>query len=258
MPELPDVEGFRLVLYEHACGQRIDRVDVFDSGVLRNTSPQSLRRALEGCRFQEPTRLGKWLLAGTDGPTVLFHFGMSGSLVWASDGGHHRHDRVIFALEEGELRYRDQRKLKGLWLVRDDQEVAYVIGRLGPDALRISQDELVDRLATRRGALKAVLLDQTVLAGLGNLLVDEILWQARISPRHPADRLDSNELERLHKTMQWVLRESVSEGRVPPKPSWLTGVRDRRPAVCPRCGQQFERGRVGGRSSYWCRRCQPA
>jgi formamidopyrimidine-DNA glycosylase len=258
VPELPDVEGFRRVLSHQAQGQRIERIEVADSGVLRNISPRGMRSALEGRRFQEPDRHGKWLLAGTDGPTLLFHFGMSGSLVWESDSGRHRHDRVIFGLEKGELCYRDQRKLQGLWLVVDDQEAWRVMGPLGPDAFLISQSELVDRLAARRGALKAVLMDQRVLAGLGNLLVDEILWQSRISPRRPADRLDTNNLERLYRSMQRVLRESVSEGRVPPKRSWLTGVRDRALAVCPRCGQGLERARLGGRTSYWCSKCQPA
>jgi formamidopyrimidine-DNA glycosylase len=207
VPELPDVEGFRRVLSKHARGRQIERIEVADPGVLRNTTPDNLKRELEGRQFDEPARHGKWLLAGTDGPILLFHFGMSGALVWASVGGRHPHDRVIFGMDQGELRYRDQRKLQGLWLVLSDHEAERVMGPLGPDALQLSQQELVSRLCYRRAMLKAVLMNQSVLAGLGNLLVDEILWQSKLNPLRPANRLDGDEMERLHRTMQLVLRD---------------------------------------------------
>lgn len=251
------MEGFRRILSEHGQGERIDRIEVADAGVLRNTSAQALRRSLEGRRFEEPVRHGKWLQAMTNGPMMLFHFGMSGGLVWAPDSDRHRHDRVIFGLEQGELRYRDQRKLQGLWLARSDREAKQIMGPLGPDALRLGRREFVDRLASRRGRLKPVLMNQEVVAGLGNLLVDEILWRSGLNPGRRADQLEPDELEKLHRTMQRVLKDSVAEGRVPPKKSWLTGARDQAPPMCPRCGHELEQERVGGRSSYWCPRCQP-
>src|SRR5438093_9443738 len=142
MPELPDVEGFRRYLARHAQGRCIERVEVADAGVLRNVSARELDRALRGHRFEAPRRHGKWLMAGTDGPSVLIHFGMTGLLHWApEDGNRHRHDRVIFVLDRGELRYRDLRKLRGLWLAHGRDQEAQVLGRQGPDALDVGERE---------------------------------------------------------------------------------------------------------------------
>jgi formamidopyrimidine-DNA glycosylase len=262
VPELPDVEGFRETLARHARGRRIERVEVADSGVLRNTTPQGLGRALKGRRFSDPSRWGKWLLAVTEegGPTVLLHFGMTGGLVWrAKDGGdgRHRHDRVVFVLDGGELTFRDQRKLQGLWLARHPADVDRIIGGQGPDALGLPGEELARRLAGRRGALKAALMDQKIVAGLGNLLSDEILWRAGLHPFHPAGGLSGSELGRLHRAMTRVLRESVRAGLVPPRRSWLTGVRDADDPRCPRCRAELRHRRVGGRRAVWCPQCQP-
>lgn len=118
MPELPDVEAFRAVLDSCAGGRTVQRVEVRDAGVLHGVSAARFRREVEGCRFTESQRHGKWLLARTDGPTLLLHFGMTGQLVCRRpDESLHPHDRVTFTVgDDRQLRYRDQRKLKGLWL----------------------------------------------------------------------------------------------------------------------------------------------
>jgi formamidopyrimidine-DNA glycosylase len=282
MPELPDVEGFRAVLAGHATGRPVRRVEVADAGVLRGVSARRLDEALRGHRFTETTRHGKWLIAGTDGPVLLLHFGMTGSLHWSADGEpRHRHDRVVFVLgkreggtrgkagdsgrggggradgQGGELRYRDMRKLKGLTLAADRDQAGRVLAGLGPDALEISAADLACLLAGRRAAVKAVLVDQHAIAGLGNLLADEILWRALIFPRRRASDLTGDERRRLHREMRAVLRAAVRAGRVPPRPSWLTGVRDHSEAACPRCGTRLERARIGGRATVWCPRDQP-
>lgn len=169
----------------------------------------------------------------------------------------HRHDRVEFRTPGGVLRYRDMRKLTGLRLVGDEVEQRRVLGDLGPDALTVSRDELVERLRGRRGQLKSALLDQKVIAGLGNLLVDEILWQARIAPAGLAADLGREELDRLDKARRDVLRVGVRAGQVPARRSWLTGNRgpDGR---CPRHHVSPRRGSVAGRTTFWCPRCQPS
>jgi formamidopyrimidine-DNA glycosylase len=101
-------------------------------------------------------------------------------------------------------------------------------------------------------------MDQHVVAGLGNLLTDEILWRARLHPSQQVAGMDRSELGRLHRAMGSVLETSVEAGRVPPRPSWLTGVRDDDEPVCPRCRAALRRSRAGGRRSWWCPRCQPA
>ncbi|MDJ1131921.1 Fpg/Nei family DNA glycosylase [Streptomyces iconiensis] len=259
MPELPDVEGFRRVLADCAQGRTIKRVDVRDTGVLHEVSAQRFRRDLEGRRFTEPERRGKWLLARTGGPTVLLHFGMTGRLVCArADEDLHAHDRVLFTLgNERQLRYRDMRKLKGLWLA-EDRDAAQLLDQ-GPDALSVSRTDFEAALAGKRGGLKSALMDQSLLAGLGNLLADEILWQAKLHPARSTASLSDDERANLYRTMRRVLRSSVSAGQVPPRDTWLTGHRDApHNAPCPRCGTHLRSTRIAGRTTLWCPHCQPA
>src|SRR5439155_24744689 len=182
---------------------------------------------LRGRRFEEPERLGKWMLGWTDGPALLVHFGMTGDLIWSGDEPHrHRHDRVILELDgDDELRYRNMRKLGGVWLAHDRAEAAAVLGPLGPDALTVPRREFLDRLARRRGGVKAALMDQTFVAGVGNLIADEVLWQARLHPRHPVESLSDEARMLLFRTMHAVLKESVDRyDYISRKRGWLNHV----------------------------------
>ena len=259
MPELPDVEGFRKVFESCATGRTVRRVEVRDAGVLHGVSARGLADALDGRRFAEPERRGKWLLARSDdGPTLVVHFGMTGRLVCADpEDPMETHDRVVFGLDSGhQLRYRDQRKLKGLWLAHDEAGVERVLGPLGPDALAVRREEFEDAFASRRGQIKSALTDQSVLAGLGNLLADEILWRSRIRPDHQTRELTRTDRTRLYSDMRSTLRQAVGAGRVPTRDSWLTSHRDDPDPVCPRCGSPLRRSRVGGRTAVWCPHCQ--
>jgi formamidopyrimidine-DNA glycosylase len=257
MPELPDVEGFRRYFARYAAGRRIASVQVADHELVRNTTPQGLGRRLTGRRFSKPARHGKWLIAPTGGAELLLHFGMTGLLVYSAfDVEPHRHDRVTFVLAEGRLRYRNMRRLGGIWLVESTAEREAATGPLGPDALDIDANEFARLLERRRGGIKSALMDQRLIAGLGNLLSDEILWRARIHPRHPVARLRRDRLERLHGAMRRVLRDANRHRRVPPIPGWLTGARDSPEPRCPRCGTRLRRATVAGRTAVWCPRCQ--
>jgi formamidopyrimidine-DNA glycosylase len=259
MPELPDVEGFRGVVADHGAGRRITGVRVADSRVLRGVSAKEFRETLTGRSFGDPERHGKWLLAPlSGGPVVLLHFGMTGSMVWVRDAGEppHRHDRVTFALDDGELRYRDMRKLRGIWLAPDRAAADRLLCGVGPDALTVGREEFAEVVGARR-RLKATLLDQSALSGLGNLLADEICWRARIHPRRSGAGLDDAEVGRLYAAMRRVLRGALPTGRVPGRRTWLTGRRDDTDPACPRCGTGLHHGRVAGRSTFWCPECQP-
>lgn len=258
MPELPDVEGFREVLDSCARDMLIRHVEVYDTGVLHGVSARRLRRELEGRRFKEPGRHGKWLIARTDGPALLLHFGMTGSLLCCRPADEpHAHDRVVLTVNrDRQLRYRDQRKLKGLWLA-DDAALARTLESQGPDAAAVGPREFDALLSPRRGGLKSALTDQSALAGIGNLLADEILWRARLHPARRARELTGEERSRLYRDMRRVLRSSVRAHCVPPRASWLTGHRDDPDARCPRCGTKLRRDRVAGRGTVWCPRCQP-
>jgi formamidopyrimidine-DNA glycosylase len=250
VPELPDVEGFRRTA-QKASGRRIERVDVLDRTLLRG----GRAAAVEGERFGEFARHGKWLVAPAGDAEVLMHFGMTGRLDWERRGtDRHLHDRIVFVCRGGELRYRNMRKFGGVWISRRGRE--RVTGRLGPDATEVGLEELRELLASRRGGVKAALMDQRLIAGLGNLMVDEIAWRARVDPRTPVGRLSRRRIERLWQAMDEVVRESLPTGRVPPAEGWLTGVRDNRAAPCPRCGARLRRATVAGRTTVWCGRCQ--
>ncbi|GAA4866262.1 Fpg/Nei family DNA glycosylase [Saccharopolyspora cebuensis] len=259
MPELPDVEGFRRVVADHAAGATTRRVRVRDAGVVHG-SADAFARELTGRTFGRPDRHGKWLVVPTGGrfPELLAHFGMTGAFVWGgTDEPDHRHDRVVFEFDGGALRYRDMRKLTGLRWARDESEADDVLGDLGPDAAAIDRDDLRARLTRSRRQLKPALMDQTALAGLGNLCVDEILWRSRLPPDAATTELRAPEWTNLHRRLGAVLRQSSRVGRVPDRPSWLTGHRDEHDGRCPRCSTALRRGRFGGRATVWCPHCQP-
>jgi formamidopyrimidine-DNA glycosylase len=257
MPELPDVEHYRRVLAEHGTGRRIERVLTMDEGILRGVDGVSLDRALRGSTFAEPERHGKWLIAWTTGPAVLIHFGMTGDLIpGRGPNGRHRHDRVVFELDRGELRYRNMRKLGGVWLAHDRGEVDHVLGGLGPDALGMDRRAFRHVLERRRGGVKAALMDQTFVAGVGNLLADEILWQARLHPARRIEGFGPDERERLFDAFRKVVRTWAN--RFPDVPArWLIHVRGRPGARCPRCHTELDRTDVAGRTTWFCPLCQP-
>ena len=254
MPELPDIEGFRQVLESCAKRRVIRRVEVRDPGVLHGVDARRLRDALERRRFGAPERRGKWLLARTGGPTLVLHFGMTGRLVCGhADDPVEPHDRVLFTLGGGrQLRFRDQRKLRGLWLAHDESDIDRLLKGQGPDALAADRTEFDQVLSARRGRLKTALTDQSVLAGLGNLLADEILWRARLRPDRGARDLSEEDRRRLYGEMRRTLRSSVTAGCVPPRDSSFTGHRDDRDPRCPRCGTRLLRSRMAGRGTVWC------
>ena len=266
MPELPDVEGFRRVL-DRAVGVRLDHLDVLDAGVLRGVSPPEIERELADRCFARPWRRGKWLVAPVrskgrkhrhDDASVVFHFGMTGGLRWSDPRSEPRepYDRVVFVTDEGELRYRDLRKLQGIRHVRGDREVEDLLHSLGPDACEVSARDLRDRLTATRRQLKPALMDQSMIAGLGNLLVDEILWRAFLHPTRSTGMLSRADCARLHRRMRAVLRHAMGDGLVPGHPSWLTGNRAEEGQPCPRCGTPLRHSRVGGRTTVWCPHCQ--
>lgn len=255
MPELPDVEHLRQVFRAHATGRTVERVWA-DPAVLRNVGLGELQAALRGRTFGEPGRHGKWLIGWTDGPALVLHFGMTGGLAWSGDEpARHPHDRMgIGFVGGGELRYRDQRKLGGVWLAADRHEVAAHLAHLGPDALAVPEPEFLDRLSRRLGSLKAALLDQTLVAGVGNLVADEALWRARLHPRRPVPTLAPADRRALARALARVLGGLVERG---PSRGWLLSVRDLPGAACPRCRGPLRRTRVAGRTSVFCPRCQP-
>lgn len=226
-------------------------MQVRDAGILRNTTAGTLARRLTGRHFGAPRRHGKWLILPTEGPTLLVHSGMTGRPYFAATGAAKiGHERLVVSLDQGELRYADLRKLRGVWLADDEHDIARVTGPQGPDALGLGLPAFRRALAGRRGRLKTALTDQSVIAGLGNLLADEICWRARIRPTRPVADLSHDDLKGIHSAMTQVLRTAVRHGRVPGLPRWLTESATSRTRTAHAAAPAWtEVGRADGRRS---------
>lgn len=252
MPELIEVETYRRQA-EAVVGRRIADVPLLDPLGLRDADPDAVRAELTGLRIEGTDRIGKLLLLRTDGPSIGLRFGMTGRLVidggasierleYSSDRDDSAWDRTVLAFDHGDLRVRDPRRLGGLELDPD-------VSRLGPDAATITADELTTALGRSKAALKSRLLDQSRVAGLGNLLVDETLWRAGIDPTRPAGSLTHEQVVALAETVVATVADLAGRG------GSHTG--DLQPArargtLCPSDGEPLVRSTVGGRTTYHC------
>ena len=248
MPELPEAERARQTL-ETALNRRIATVDDSDTYVTRPHQPGEISDALVGHTLVSANRRGKFLWLETDdGPTLGLHLGMAGRiLVDKAARTPSKWDRFAIEFDDGSrLALRDKRRL-GRAVIDPDYS------HVGPDAGDIGRDAFRERVGRGHTAIKARLLNQGALAGVGNLLADETLWQARISPRRDTGSLSTEDLDHLRRELRKALRSAIRQGGV------HTGrfVRARRhEQVCPRDGHHLDKATVGGRTTYWCPECQ--
>ncbi len=244
MPELPEAERARALIEDRALGRPIVAVDDTDTYVSRPHAPGELASALIGRRLTSANRIGKTLWLETDGggPDLGLHLGMAGRIA-IDEEPHERWDRFALTFEDGgRLALRDKRRLGRAVLEPD-------LSRLGPDAAVATREEFRWRVGQGGGPIKARIMDQGVIAGVGNLLADEILWQARIDPRQPASSLSQTELDTLRRAVRAAVRSAVRRGGA--HTGGLNPHRER-DGHCPRCGAPLSRGRIGGRTTYWC------
>jgi formamidopyrimidine-DNA glycosylase len=247
VPELPEAERARLTL-ESVLGRRIAAVDDTDGYVCRPHPPGEIESALVGHRFASAHRRGKFLwLTTEDGPTLGLHLGMAGSIALEAPTERPRWDRFTVEFEDGtRFALRDRRRLGRAVLNPDFDHV-------GPDAAEVDRRTFRERFGRSGAPLKARLLDQGVVAGVGNLLADEILWRARMSPRRPANELSEEELDALRRTIRAATRDAIRKGGAHTgrlNPHRVRGGR------CPRDGTELERATIGGRTTFWCPACQ--
>jgi formamidopyrimidine-DNA glycosylase len=265
VPELPEVETARGLIADEALHRRIVDVDDSDTFVCRPHSPGELRAALTGRELTAAHRRGKtiWCETSGGGPDLGIHLGMGGRIVVtaadgraAEGGGPRRRDaqprkaewdrfRLTFA-DGGSLVLFDKRRLGRVRLDPD-------IGALGPDAADVTLAEFRNLITKGSVAVKARLLDQSKIAGVGNLLADEVLWQAKISPAARTGSLRRADADRLYRALRAALDSAIAQGGV------HTGevIAARRPGgTCPRCGAEMRHATVGGRSTWWCSREQ--
>jgi formamidopyrimidine-DNA glycosylase len=246
MPELPEAERARQTL-ESALGRRIVGVDDRDSYVCRPHAPGEIASALTGHTLAAAHRRGKFMWLETDdGPALGLHLGMAGRIVVDPDDTS-RWDRFTLEFEDGgRLVLRDKRRLGRAVLNPDFSHV-------GPDAAEVGRVEFRKRIGAGRTPIKARLLDQGAISGVGNLLADQILWQARISPKRLTGELSMDDLDRLRREVRAAVRSAIRKGGAHTG-RFIEARRD--DGVCPRDGHRLERDRVGGRTTYWCPACQ--
>ncbi len=279
MPELPEVETTARGLRRLIVGRTVVGVSGVDwPRMLPNTSEDRLDALLRGRSVAAVDRRGKYLLLRFErGAHVAIHRKMTGNLLLRQRGdAAERHTHLTIGLDDGcELRFVDPRKFGRVYAFESQAELeAFLAGRLGPEPLaELDAETLARRLAGRRGRIKSLLLDQTFLAGVGNLYADEALWEAGIHPMRPADSLTSGEIERLAGAIKHVLELAIerrgtsfsdyrdAEGLLGENQDYLNvygrAASGSRPAqLCPRCGASIERLLVGQRSSHFCPRCQ--
>ena len=249
MPELPEVERARALIESLALGRRIASVDDTDTWVCRPHAPGEIAAALTGATLVGAHRRGKSMWVDLqDGPPLGIHLGMTGSIVVDANGAAMPSDRFTLGFEDGgSLRLRDRRRLGRVVLDPD-------LSRLGPDAAEVSRAEFRERVGRGTAPLKARLMDQAVIAGVGNLLADETLWRAGLSPRREAGSLSDEELDALRRALRAATRRAIRLGGV--HTGELMPHRERG-GTCPRCGATLERATIGGRTTWWCPREQP-
>jgi formamidopyrimidine-DNA glycosylase len=267
MPELPEVETIRNELAPWVVGQSFTKVTIFDDKLVCGCSIGEVRRGLVGQKIESLERRGKYLIFHLwNGRSLIIHLRMTGSLLLdPQEAG--RYVRAVFHLSNGHrFVFRDRRRLGKMWLV-DDADT--VVCKLGPEPLdkSFTSNILKQRLSRHHIPVKAALLDQCIVAGIGNMYADEALFAARIHPLRKADELSPREVRTLHKIIRRILRRAIrSKGAsvdtyVRPEGELGTAhfdfkVAHRGGEPCPICGGTIERVPVQNRGTYFCPRCQ--
>lgn len=261
MPELPELVNYKNYIDATSLHQKVDAVTVNDDQVLSHCTAEDLAKNLVGTSFESTSRYGKYLFVHpTNDHDLVLHFGMTGEPVYYLDESKEpEFSRVIFAFANGyHLAYNCTRMLGEVTLA-DDEKQFIEDKELGPDVYKDDFDFETFRelLQNRRGMIKSALMDQELMAGLGNECSDEILYQARFHPKTDVQNLDTDQLRNLYKTMNQVLEQKIAadlKGEDLPD-SYILANREEG-ADCPRCDGTIQRITVAGRSGYYCPQCQ--
>ena len=273
MPELPEVETVRVRLAPALEGRRFERVEIADPRLTRPHDRLEVAQELVGERVSKVDRRGKYLIIRFEyGRALLIHLRMTGAVLTgaAASTEDDLHRRAVVTLDDGSnVAYRDVRRF-GTWLLLEPSDVdSYVNARVGREPLGDTYRgrDLAAKLAGRRAPVKAALLDQRTVAGIGNIYADEALWRARIHPLTPAAALELEEVKALHRAVRTALRAGIArqgstlrDYRLPDGGSGSMQhefkVYGRGGEPCERCGTPIDKIRVAGRGTWYCPNCQ--
>lgn len=272
MPELPEVESIRLTLLKHVLGQKIIKVNIIWPQAVSTWEERDFKELVEDKKIDSIDRRGKYLLIDlNNGLTMIVHFRMTGRLIYYPEKQvPNKHTHVVFTLENGELHYSDIRKFGRIQLIptKDVMKFSPLI-KLGPEPLdeAFAFDKFGQRLAQKKSSIKAALLDQKIIAGLGNIYVDEALFRAGILPERNTRSLKVSEIILLFNAVQEILKAGIEAGG--------TSFRDYRDAngnrgqfqdklmvygrggmPCKVCGTILQKKKIVGRTTVFCPYCQ--
>ncbi|HIE17394.1 MAG TPA: bifunctional DNA-formamidopyrimidine glycosylase/DNA-(apurinic or apyrimidinic site) lyase [Dehalococcoidia bacterium] len=267
MPELPEVETIKNELSPHVVGRQFSGVSLCDAKLVRQPSAEELCHRLVGQKINALERRGKYLMFRlSHGGVLVLHLRMSGTLL-LDPPQPDPYTRVVFHLDNGsQLVFSDRRRLGTIWLLDSEQAI---IGKLGPEPLapEFTPQTLAGRLHRYQAPIKAVLLDQTVIAGIGNMYADEALFSAGIHPLTKAASLSPEEVQRLYRAIHNVLQSAIADKGASTdtykRPNGQLGsahfnfrVAHRGGKPCPVCGTAIRRLAIRNRGSYFCPQCQ--
>jgi formamidopyrimidine-DNA glycosylase len=258
MPELPEVESYKKHLDNTSLNKVIKDVRIKDDYVLKMLK-EEFTKGVKGKKIEDSKRHGKWLFVKLSSENLLFHFGMSGDLMYhASTDDEPEYSKIIFEFKSGDyLSYISVRKLGEVKLIKDIDEFIEE-EELGPDALEVDQDEFLEIMDNKsRSYIKSALMDQNALAGIGNEYSDEILFQAKVYPKIRVSTLSEKKLIQIFDSMKQILKVAI-EARAKNESlpdSFIMSHRDKK-ATCPVCESKIERIEISGRHGYYCPKCQ--
>ena len=274
MPELPEVETVRKTLLRHLKGRTITRVDIIYPNIFENQNLNEIKKNIVGQKINDMQRRGKWLIFVLDDFYLLSHLRMEGKYLYRNVGevlGAHEH--VVFTIDnKEELRYKDVRKFGKMYLVKKDELLSCkALKDLGlePWDENLTFSYLKDKYRMKRLPIKSVLLDQSIIVGIGNIYADEILFLSKINPYAKASSLNDNDLCNIIKYTKEVLNDAIKKGgttiRSYTSEEGVTGlfqndlyVHQREKEKCRICNSIIEKTRIGGRGTYFCPKCQNA
>jgi formamidopyrimidine-DNA glycosylase len=286
MPELPEVETIAKGLRQTIVGKKVDKIQAIFPRIVRQNF-NVFKKAITQKKIKRVRRRGKYLLVDLSGDkTILIHLGMTGNLLFqvrrplsavrskyqtAKSNHNCKHDHLIFCFLESnaQLCYNDQRKFGRIKVFDTDKEnQVSELKKLGPDAIDVTPAEFIELFKKRKGRIKSALLNQHIVAGLGNIYADESLFEARINPAQKIAQLSKSKLVQLHKSINKILRKAIKAGGSSID-NYLNvdgnmgrfqlqhKVYGREGERCKRCKNEIKRIKINQRSSYFCPRCQP-
>jgi formamidopyrimidine-DNA glycosylase len=278
MPELPEVETIRSIMEQYVPGHTIESIHLRRPKMLRGQKQRFFREGLKQREIAGADRRGKFLLIRLDRGSLLVHLGMTGQVFYVSQGQPRpsdlpqlpdKHTHLTLKLNEGATLYFRDVRMFGRFALLDDDEEKTLFAKLGPEPLgpSFTAKLLFDSLQKRSASIKAVLLNQTVVAGLGNIYADEALFRAGILPQTSAGKISWEQTKILHRSIRRVLKEAVYRGGtsisdyLDPRHrkgtfQLVLGVYGREGKPCLNCGTPIKKDTVAQRGTHWCPHCQ--